>query len=840
MTPSADQKKPHAKARHSPREGRKAQPKPVVLVTGAAGNIGSSLTKALGRTYKIVGLDLEGKKAPFDLIGVDLTSRQSVEAAMREFRDRYGGEIASVIHLAAYFDFTGEESPLYDKVNVEGTRNLLAALQSFDVEQFVYSGTMLVHRPGAPGLPISEETAIEPKWAYPKSKARAEQVIAEEHGEIPYVLLHLAGLYDEKSAVPTLTDQIRRIYERDPHSHAYPGSMETGQSYVHKDDMIDAFVRTVRRRNKLPANTTILVGEPDVMSYGELQKELARLIHGEKDWTTLHVPKSVATAGAWLEEKSEPLIPDGFDHGEKPFIRPFMIAMADDHYELDITRAETLLGWDPRHSLRETLPEIVANLKSDPQKWYEANRLTPPYWLGAADSGKSAEDLRERAEENYRAQHRQFLWAPFLNIALGLWLITSPFLLGYESRGMIWSDTLAGVLVAVLSVVTLSWRFGLLRWAVAAVAVWVMAAPLVFWAPLAAAYLNGTLVGALIFALAVLTRPPPGVEPVAAVTGPTIPSGWSYSPSSWTQRIPIIALAIVGLFISRYLAGYQLEHIDNVWDPFFSGSADDPQNGSEEIITSSVSQAWPVPDAGLGALTYMLEILTGIIGSARRWRTMPWLVILFGIMIVPLGVVSITFIVIQPIVLGTWCALCLVAAAAMVIQIPYSLDELIATGQFLARRRRAGRPLLRVFLSGDTDEGGKREAADEFAQPPGAFFRDMLGGGVSTPPTLLASVAIGIWLMFTRLTLGAEGGMADADHLIGALVVTTSVTAFAEAARPVRFLNVGFGMALAIMPFIFEASAIQMVFGVLLGLALIGLSIPRGAVKNDYGVWKVV
>ena len=65
------------------------------------------------------------------------------------------------------------------------------------------------------------------------------------------------------------------------------------------------------------------------------------------------------------------------------------------------------------------------------------------------------------------------------------------------------------------------------------------------------------------------------------------------------------------------------------------------------MAASEVSEAWPVPDAGLGAMTYALEILTGLMGSTRRWRTMPWLVMLFGIMIVPLGVVSIFFIIIQ-------------------------------------------------------------------------------------------------------------------------------------------------------------------------------------------------
>jgi nucleoside-diphosphate-sugar epimerase len=43
--------------------------------------------------------------------------------------------VASVVHLAAYFDFSGEEHPLYDKLNVEGTRLLLRALGDFEVGQ---------------------------------------------------------------------------------------------------------------------------------------------------------------------------------------------------------------------------------------------------------------------------------------------------------------------------------------------------------------------------------------------------------------------------------------------------------------------------------------------------------------------------------------------------------------------------------------------------------------------------------------------------------------------------------------------------------------------------------
>jgi nucleoside-diphosphate-sugar epimerase len=119
--------------------------KSIVVITGAAGNIGQYVATELRNDHTIVGLDVEGKKADFPLIDVDLSSGQSVNAALEKIRDTYGDKIAAVIHLAAYFDFTGEDNPLYKKVNVDGTRNLLRALQNFEVERFIYSGTMLVH-----------------------------------------------------------------------------------------------------------------------------------------------------------------------------------------------------------------------------------------------------------------------------------------------------------------------------------------------------------------------------------------------------------------------------------------------------------------------------------------------------------------------------------------------------------------------------------------------------------------------------------------------------------------------------------------------------------------------
>lgn len=813
--------------------------KAVVVITGAAGKIGSKLTEKLQHSYRVIGLDLpaacEGRS---DLIGCDITDADSVSRSMNELRETIGGNaIASVIHLAAYFDFSGEERPQYEAVNEQGTRNLLRGLNDFEVAQFVYSGTMLVHKPGVPGDRITEESPLDPGWAYPKSKARAEDIIREEAGATPTVFLHLAGLYDDETAVPTLSHQIVRIYERSFKSHMFSGDPRAGQAFIHRSDMLTLFQCVVDRRAQIESGEVILAGEPDTMSYDALQNDIGELIHGEETWSTLVLPASLAKLGAKLETDAEPVVPDALDEGEKPFIRPFMIDMSSDHYALDISKARDLLDWQPEHSIRDRLPVLVGALKSDPLGWYQANGITPPPWLKSADARvDDPEALRARHETEYREQHRSTLWAGWANAGLGVWLLTSPPLLNHDSLGMIVSDVVAGVLLFIAGMLSLSWRMPWARFAAAGIGCWIMFAPLIFWTHSGATYLNATMVGLLAVGFSLCLPPAPGVSPVATQTGPTIPKGWSYSPSDWFQRLPVIVLAVVGLLISRYLTGYQLETIDQVWEPFFSGSVVG-KNGTEQIITSDVSESWPVPDAGIGAVTYALEILVGVVGSSRRWRTMPWLVVLFGIMIVPLGAISIFFIMIQPIVIGTYSTLALIAAAAMVWQIPFSLDELVATFQFLRRRHRAGQPWLRVFFTGDTDEGPDEKPVDDFERAPTVILSDMLSGGLTFPWTLVASIGIGVMLMLSPMVFPWGSGVAGTNHIVGALVITVSVTALAPVARVGRFLNALLGVVLIFAPLVAGASWLALGVSVAIGAALIGLSIPRGPVHSSFGSW---
>jgi nucleoside-diphosphate-sugar epimerase len=337
--------------------------KEVVIITGCCGRIGVRVFQRLNDQYQIVGFDKGPCSSGQHIIIVDLAEEESVSQAFVRVRNEYGNRIASVIHLAAYYSFDQQHSPLYDKVTVEGTEKLLRALADFEVDQFIFSSTMLVHAPGRPGHPINEDSVVKPNWDYPLSKVKTEKAIHQLRGKMSTVILRIAGVYDDHCHSIPISHQIQRIYENQLEAHVFSGNIHHGAAFLHMDDLIDAIERAVKMRKELPPELTLLIGEPQTLSYDQLQRKISYLVRG-KAIKTFRVPKLIAKMGAWV-----------LGLFGNPFIKPWMIDLADDHYELNISRARKYLSWTPKHSLESTLPKMIEELKADPDAWYRLNGL---------------------------------------------------------------------------------------------------------------------------------------------------------------------------------------------------------------------------------------------------------------------------------------------------------------------------------------------------------------------------------------------------------------------------------------------------------------------------------
>lgn len=218
-----------------------------------------------------------------------------------------------------------------------------------------------------------------------------------------------------------------------------------GQSFVHLEDLIEAIVRLIHRRSTLPAVLPLLIGEPEALGYADIQNIIGLTMHGD-NWKTVQVPNSLAWAGSWLQ--TEVL-------GDPEFIKPWMVEQANDHYVLDISRAKQLLDWQPKHRLRDTLPNMIAALKRDPTGWYRTNKLNPAAvaWYGRGSSAHQAHAKQlggGHEAANHAADHghmqamaedeRRTRWAHFANIGLGCWLAASP--LAFEVSSGLTSVTL--------------------------------------------------------------------------------------------------------------------------------------------------------------------------------------------------------------------------------------------------------------------------------------------------------------------------------------------------------------------------------------------------------------
>ncbi len=466
------------------------------------------------------------------------------------------------------------------------------------------------------------------------------------------------------------------------------------------------------------------------------------------------------------------------------------------------------------------------------------------------------------SEGRYRMlhmHHRQTLWIYWTLILLGVWVAVAPFSLGYlnESlwvdpsggRGvwlssqpqtelrawlMTWSDVISGLLLIVFGWRSLKPNRPVSLWVCCFVGIWLSFAPVVFWAPTVAAYVSDTAVGMLVIALTVLIPGMPNMI-LYMKMGPPTPAGWSYNPSSWPQRWIMIVLGFLGLVVSRYLGVFQLGYLESIWDPFFGES-------SEHVLNSDMSHMWPISDGALGALAYTFEFLMGYMGSPKRWRTMPWMVTFFGILVIPLGLVHIALVISQPVVVGSWCTFCLVAAAIMLPMIPLEIDEVVAMGQHLVQARRKDTPMWHAFWKGGPpDEGTSMDerspALMSFPDQPGRVFEASLWG-MSVPWTLAVSTGLGIGLMAVPGTLGLEAPASSVFHLGGSLVVVVSVICMGEVLRAGRYLNVLLGFAVAVLPWVLSGGTLAaQLIGLGGGLLVAVLALPRGQKTEQYGLW---
>ncbi len=182
------------------------------LVTGGAGFVGRAVVEALraeglGVTSASRGEHAELRALGARTVAMDLGDPDSVDAAVAGHH--------TVFHVAALTGVWGKVAD-YERTNVAGTRNLLAACRKHGVKRLVYTSSPSVcfdgadHRRAKNDLPYAREFLC----AYPRTKAEAERLVLAANGDGGLATCalrpHLVFGPRDPHLVPRLLDRARK------------------------------------------------------------------------------------------------------------------------------------------------------------------------------------------------------------------------------------------------------------------------------------------------------------------------------------------------------------------------------------------------------------------------------------------------------------------------------------------------------------------------------------------------------------------------------------------------------------------------------------------------------
>jgi len=249
-----------------------------VLVTGAAGYVGSHACKSLAQAgFEPIGLDnLERsgiENLPWGPLEVaDICDRPSLDEVLRKYRPQ------AAMHFAAHA-YVGESvatPDTYYRNNVGGSITLLSALHDAGIDKFVFSGSCAVY--GMPmTCPMAESHPQAPISPYGASKQMVERILLDF--ETAYEIRHVVLRYFNAAGADPDGD----IGEcHDPETHAIPLAIQTAlgqrpvfevfgtdyatpdgtaiRDYVHVSDLASAHVRSLQYLLEGHASITLNLG----------------------------------------------------------------------------------------------------------------------------------------------------------------------------------------------------------------------------------------------------------------------------------------------------------------------------------------------------------------------------------------------------------------------------------------------------------------------------------------------------------------------------------------------------------------------------------------------------
>jgi nucleoside-diphosphate-sugar epimerase len=350
-----------------------AMPLPRLVITGASGFIGRHLLESLKERYRIVGMARRSQAqcgAPFHdniaWVQVDIGDREPLSRAFEAIRADGGADI--LIHLAAHYDFTGENHPEYWRTNVEGLRNVLEECRGLGLRKFVFASSVAACQFPPPGETLTEQSPADGDHVYAVTKRIGEDMLYEFR-DVPSCIVRFAALFSDWCEYPPLYFFLETWLSSAWNARILGGKGQSAIPYLHVRDLGSFFRRLLANVDELSPREVVIASTTSTASHEELFR-LATLHEYGSPRKPVHMPTALARIGVVALDLVGRLL------GKRPFERPWMMRYVDRDLAVDPSSTYERLGWQPRERLLITrrMPFLLENRKRDPGEWHRANR----------------------------------------------------------------------------------------------------------------------------------------------------------------------------------------------------------------------------------------------------------------------------------------------------------------------------------------------------------------------------------------------------------------------------------------------------------------------------------
>jgi nucleoside-diphosphate-sugar epimerase len=347
-----------------------------LLITGATGFVGTHLVDGFKSTYRIFAVargQAELASAPvhrnIEWLQADVADPGHAAALLE--RIQAAGGIDLVIHLAGYYDFTGDDAPEYQGTNVEGLRNILDISRELKPKRFVFSSSVAACDFTRPGQIISEETPPEGRSCYARSKRLGERMLQEYARHFPCCAVRLAALFSDWCEYEPLYSFLSGWLSPGWRNRILAGRGESAIPYLHIRDAVGFFGRLLERDEQLESIETLTASPDGATSHRELYAVATACHFGQRRRPIL-MPGFACRAGL------RGLDVLGRLTGRRPFERPWMGRCIDQKLNVDARRTRARLQWAPteRLGILRRMPFLIQNRKAYPDEWLQRNHVT--------------------------------------------------------------------------------------------------------------------------------------------------------------------------------------------------------------------------------------------------------------------------------------------------------------------------------------------------------------------------------------------------------------------------------------------------------------------------------